>query len=246
MLKIVDLSSRFGGKIAVDKVNLSIEKGAFIGVIGHSGAGKSTLLLMINRLQDPSDGRILFNDTDVTALKGAALYSWRARCALIHQQSKLAGYLDVLTNVMTGRINPVPLHRSLLRWWTAEDRAIALSALEHFDIADLAARRADRLTAGQQQLVAVARALVQEPELLLADEPTATPPLDPRNTKVVMDALQLNRHSGTTVLCNLHSLELARGYCDRVVGMAAGRVRVRRCSGRADREHRAGALWPGS
>jgi phosphonate transport system ATP-binding protein len=223
MLTIEGLSRQFGGKVAVDQVNLSIAKGAFIGVIGRSGAGKSTLLRMVNRLQEPSSGRILWNGVDVTALKGDALCDWRARCAMIFQQFNLVGRLDVLTNVLMGRLNHVPTYRSLLRWWTEEDKAIALSALEQFDIGSLAAQRADRLSGGQQQRVAIARALVQEPELLLADEPIAS--LDPRNTKVVMDALQrLNRHFGITVVCNLHSLDLARGYCDRLIGMAAGRV----------------------
>ena len=204
-------------------MDLSIGHGAFVGIIGRSGAGKSTLLRMINRLQEPSAGRISWNGNDVTALKGDALCEWRAQCAMIFQQFNLVGRLDVLTNVLMGRLNHVPTYRSLLRWWTEEDKAIALSALEQFDIGSLAAQRADRLSGGQQQRVAIARAMVQEPALLLADEPIAS--LDPRNTKVVMDALQrLNRHFGITVICNLHSLDLARGYCDRLVGMAAGRV----------------------
>ncbi len=223
MLTIEGLTRRFGSKTAVDNVSLCIDKGAFIGVIGRSGAGKSTLLRMINRLQDPSAGRILHDNVDVTALKGPALCDWRAKCAMIFQQFNLVGRLDVLTNVMMGRLNQVPAYRSLFRLWSQEDKAIALSALEQFDIASLAAQRADRLSGGQQQRVAIARALVQEPTILLADEPIAS--LDPRNTRIVMDALQrLNRHFGITVLCNLHSLDLARGYCDRLVGMAAGRV----------------------
>jgi phosphonate transport system ATP-binding protein len=223
MLTIEGLSRRFGNKTAVDQVDLSIGHGAFVGIIGRSGAGKSTLLRMINRLQEPSAGRISWNGNDVTALKGDALCEWRAQCAMIFQQFNLVGRLDVLTNVLMGRLNHVPTYRSLLRWWTEEDKAIALSALEQFDIGNLAAQRADRLSGGQQQRVAIARAMVQEPALLLADEPIAS--LDPRNTKVVMDALQrLNRHFGITVICNLHSLDLARGYCDRLVGMAAGRV----------------------
>ena len=223
MLTIEGLSRRFGNKVAVDQVDLSIGHGAFVGIIGRSGAGKSTLLRMINRLQEPSAGRISWNGNDVTALKGDALCEWRAQCAMIFQQFNLVGRLDVLTNVLMGRLNHVPTYRSLLRWWTEEDKAIALSALEQFDIGSLAAQRADRLSGGQQQRVAIARAMVQEPALLLADEPIAS--LDPRNTKVVMDALQrLNRHFGITVICNLHSLDLARSYCDRLVGMAAGRV----------------------
>jgi len=223
MLVIEGLSRRFGDKAAVADVNLSIGHGAFVGVIGRSGAGKSTLLRMINRLQEPSCGRILFEGRDVTALKGAELRRWRAQAAMIFQQFNLVGRLDVLTNVLMGRLATVPTWRALTRSWRAEDRAIALSALEQFDIAPLAAQRADSLSGGQQQRVAIARALAQEPGLILADEPIAS--LDPRNTKVVMDALlRINRHFGITVLCNLHSLDLARMYCDRLVGMAQGRI----------------------
>jgi phosphonate transport system ATP-binding protein len=128
-----------------------------------------------------------------------------------------------MTNVLMGRLAAVPQWRSLLALWPQDDRAIAVSALEQFDIGSLAAQRADHLSGGQQQRVAIARALVQEPDIVLADEPIAS--LDPRNTKVVMDALQrINRHFGITVICNLHSLDVARGYCDRLIGMAAGRV----------------------
>ncbi|WP_342358863.1 phosphonate ABC transporter ATP-binding protein [Terrarubrum flagellatum] len=223
MLVIEKISRRFGDKRAVDDVSLEIKTGGFIGVIGRSGAGKSTLLRMINRLQDPTEGRILFDDRDVTALKGQALRDWRADCAMIFQQFNLVGRLDVLTNVLMGRLNKVSTSQSLLRLWTAEDKAMALSALEQFDIANLAAQRADSLSGGQQQRVAICRALMQEPKVILADEPIAS--LDPRNTKIVMDALQrINRHFGITVICNLHSLDLARTYCDRLVGMAAGRV----------------------
>ncbi|MFS8035657.1 phosphonate ABC transporter ATP-binding protein [Xanthobacter sp. AM11] len=223
MLVIEGLTRRFGDKEAVSHVDLEIGQGAFIGVIGRSGAGKSTLLRMINRLQDPSAGRILYNGRDVTALKGRALREWRAEAAMIFQQFNLVGRLDVLTNVLMGRLAAVPLWRALSKTWSVEDRAIALSALDQFDIAALAAQRADSLSGGQQQRVAIARALTQEPALILADEPIAS--LDPRNTKIVMDALlRINRHFGITVLCNLHSLDLARGYCDRLVGMAQGRV----------------------
>jgi phosphonate transport system ATP-binding protein len=223
MLAIEGLSRTFGSKAAVSDVSLTIDKGAFVGVIGRSGAGKSTLLRMINRLQDPSAGRIVADGTDVTRLRGRALRDWRADCAMIFQQFNLVGRLDVLTNVLLGRLNKAGTLGSVLRLWSAEDRAIALSALEMLDIAPLAAQRADSLSGGQQQRVAIARALVQEPKIILADEPIAS--LDPRNTKVVMDALlRINRHFGITVLCNLHSLDLARSYCGRLVGMAAGRV----------------------
>src|SRR6201999_2981335 len=187
------------------------------------GAGKSTLLRMINRLAQPTAGKITFDGLDVTALKGRELRKWRARSAMIFQQFNLIGRLDVLTNVLMGRLSEIPAWRSLVQLWPDEDIAIAMSALEQFDMAQLAAQRADQLSGGQQQRVAIARALVQEPDIILADEPIAS--LDPRNTRVVMDALlRINKHFGITVLCNLHSLDLARSYCDRLIGMAAGRV----------------------
>jgi phosphonate transport system ATP-binding protein len=223
MLQIEGLTRRYGSKAAVDSVSLEIDAGKFIGVIGRSGAGKSTLLRMINRLETPSSGGVRFGDVEVTRLTGAALAAWRARCAMIFQQFNLVGRLDVLTNVLIGRVNRVSTLRSVLQLWSEQDIALALSALEQLDIAGLAAQRADSISGGQQQRVAIARALVQEPEIILADEPIAS--LDPRNTRIVMDALQrINRHHGITVLCNLHSLDLARTYCDRLVGMAHGRV----------------------
>jgi phosphonate transport system ATP-binding protein len=223
MLVLDGVTRRFGTHSAVSGVSLTIDAGSFVGVVGRSGAGKSTLLRMINRLVEPTSGSIVFEGSDVTRLSGAALREWRARCAMIFQQFNLVGRLDVLTNVLIGRIAEVPTWRTLMSLWTEVDRGIALSALEQFDIASLAAQRADQLSGGQQQRVAIARALVQEPDLVLADEPIAS--LDPRNTRIVMDALlRINKHFGITVICNLHSLDLARSYCDRVVGMAAGSV----------------------
>ncbi|CCE11367.1 Phosphonates import ATP-binding protein phnC (ABC superfamily, atp_bind) [Bradyrhizobium sp. STM 3843] len=223
MLVVDGLTCRFGAKAAVDNASFSIMPGSFVGVIGRSGAGKSTLLRSINRLSPVSGGRILFKDVDVTALRGRELRQWRARSAMIFQQFNLVGRLDVLTNVLMGRLAHIPSWRSLAQLWPGQDVAVALSALEQFDMAALAAQRADQLSGGQQQRVAIARALVQEPELILADEPIAS--LDPRNTKIVMDALlRINKHFGITVICNLHSLDLARGYCDRLIGMATGRV----------------------
>jgi phosphonate transport system ATP-binding protein len=223
MLVVDQLTRRFGDKAAVDKASFAIAPGSFVGVIGRSGAGKSTLLRMINRLTEPSEGRILFDGVDVTALRGRDVQKWRARAAMIFQQFNLVGRLDVLTNVLMGRLDKVATWRSLLQAWPAEDKAIAFSALEQFDIAPLAAQRVDQLSGGQQQRVAIARALVQEPDIILADEPIAS--LDPRNTKIVMDALlRINKHFGIAVICNLHSLDLARSYCDRLIGMSAGRV----------------------
>src|SRR5215831_11908427 len=223
MLVVEGLTCRFGAKAAVDGASFSVAPGGFVGVIGRSGAGKSTLLRTINRLAPATEGRILYNGLEVTALRGKELRQWRARAAMIFQQFNLVGRLDVLTNVLMGRLANVSQVRSLLKLWPEADKAIALSALEQFEIASLAGQRADQLSGGQQQRVAIARALVQEPEIILADEPIAS--LDPRNTKVVMDALlRINKHFGITVICNLHSLDIARGYCDRLVGMAAGAI----------------------
>jgi phosphonate transport system ATP-binding protein len=223
MLVVEGLTCRFGAMTAVKEASFEIARGSFIGVIGRSGAGKSTLLRMINRLVEPSEGKVMFEGVDVTALKGAELRQWRAKSAMIFQQFNLVGRLDVMTNVLMGRLGHVPSWRSLMQMWPDDERAIAISALEQFDIMSLAAKRADQLSGGQQQRVAIARALVQQPAIILADEPIAS--LDPRNTKIVMDALlRINKHFGITVLCNLHSLDLAREYCDRLIGMSAGRV----------------------
>ena len=163
MLLVEGLTCRFGTKAAVDNASFSIAPGDFIGVIGRSGAGKSTLLRTINRLTPATSGRILFDGTDVTALKAQELRKWRARSAMIFQQFNLIGRLDVLTNVLMGRLSDIPSWRSLLQFWPEEDVAVAMSALEQFDMAQFAAQRADRLSGGQQQRVAIARALSRSP-----------------------------------------------------------------------------------
>src|ERR1044072_8839234 len=141
MLVVEGLTCLFDTKAAVDDASFSIQPGSFVGVIGRSGAGKSTLLRMINRLAEPSEGRILFEGVDVTALRGKDLRQWRARSAMIFQQFNLVGRLDVLTNVLMGRLAEIPSWRSLTQLWPAQDRALALSALEQFDMASIAAAR---------------------------------------------------------------------------------------------------------
>ncbi len=227
MLELQGLTRRFGAVTAVDNVHLAIPDGQMVGIIGRSGAGKSTLLRMINRLTEPSEGRVLYGGRDVTALKGAALRRWRTECAMIFQQFNLVQRLDVLTNVLIGRLNHRPgflgTMSALFKMFTAEERAMAIQALDRFDLVATALQRADTLSGGQQQRVAICRALLQQPKVILADEPIAS--LDPRNAKVVMDALrQVNRQDGLTVLTNLHHLDTARHYCDRIVAMQAGRV----------------------
>ncbi len=222
-LVIQSLSKHFGQTAAVDGVSLTIGAGEFVGIIGRSGAGKSTLLRLINRLNEPTQGRVMYDATLVTVLTGRALREWRRDCAMVFQQFNLIGRLDVLTNVLMGRLTSVPTWRALLSAWSEADKLAALETLDRFGMADFAAQRCDQLSGGQQQRVAICRALMQQPKIILADEPIAS--LDPRNTQLVMDALAaINRDLGITVLCNLHSLDIARSYCNRLVGMSAGRV----------------------
>ncbi len=223
MLTLNALTKRFDRTVAVDAVSTAIPGGQMVGVIGRSGAGKSTLLRMINRLTDPSSGELRYNDHAISQLRGGELRRWRARSAMIFQQFNLVGRLNVLTNVLIGRLNHRPLWSSLLTHFSEEERACAILQLDRLDMAGTALQRADTLSGGQQQRVAIARAMMQEPDILLADEPIAS--LDPRNATIVMDALRrINQEDGITVLCNLHTLDTARRYCDRILGMAAGRI----------------------
>jgi phosphonate transport system ATP-binding protein len=223
MLELVNISRRFGDKTAVGNVSLKIPAGQMVGVIGRSGAGKSTLLRMINRLVDPSEGVIALGDLDVTGLKGAALRAWRADCAMIFQQFNLVPRLDVLTNVLLGRLNSRSTLKSLFNVFSHDERLEAIQALDRLDIAPAALQRAGTLSGGQQQRVAIARALMQRPKIILADEPIAS--LDPRNAQIVMDSLKvINEQQGITVITNLHTLDTARHYCERIIGMAGGRV----------------------
>ncbi|NKM86549.1 phosphonate ABC transporter ATP-binding protein [Rhizobium laguerreae] len=222
-MRLESLTRKFGGKTAVDSVTLAIPQGQMVGVIGRSGAGKSTLLRMINRLQEPSSGTIQFGDVDVTSLRGGDLRRWQRDCAMIFQQFNLVPRLDVLTNVMLGRLNHRSTVANLLGIFGREERIMAIAALERLGIEQTALQAAGTLSGGQQQRVAIARALMQEPKMVLADEPIAS--LDPLNAKIVMDALRdINEREGITVVTNLHTLDTARSYCERIIGMAAGRV----------------------
>jgi phosphonate transport system ATP-binding protein len=223
MFELRNVTRKFGSKLAVDSVTLDIPQGQMVGIIGRSGAGKSTLLRMINHLAVPSSGSIHFAGTEVSALRGKALRNWQRDCAMIFQQFNLVPRLDVLTNVMLGRLNHRSTTLSLLSVFTREERIDAIMALERLGIEQTAMQMAGTLSGGQQQRVAIARALMQKPKMLLADEPIAS--LDPLNAKIVMDALRdINERDGITVITNLHTLDTARNYCERIIGMAAGRV----------------------
>ena len=223
MFRLDNVTRRFGNRLAVEGVTVDIPQGQMVGVIGRSGAGKSTLLRMINRLCDVSEGSIRFNDIEVSALRGGALRNWQRDCAMIFQQFNLVPRLDVLTNVLLGRLNHRPTALSILNLFTRQERIMAIAALERLGIEQTALQPAGTLSGGQQQRVAIARALMQGPKMLLADEPIAS--LDPLNARIVMDALRdINEREGITVITNLHTLDTARAYCERVIGMAAGRV----------------------
>jgi phosphonate transport system ATP-binding protein len=228
MLRIERLTKTFGSLVAVDDVTFEVPTGQMVGIIGRSGAGKSTLLRMINRLADPTSGRILCDDVfgskvDVCELKGRRVREWRARCAMVFQQFNLVPRLTVISNVLMGRISYTPMLATLFMRFSAKDRTLAIRALQRLDMVSHGLHRADELSGGQQQRVAIARALVQEPKILLADEPIAS--LDLRNATIVMESLRrINQEDGITVICNLHLLQTARDYCDRIIGMRKGTI----------------------
>ncbi|QAX28690.1 phosphonate ABC transporter ATP-binding protein [Leisingera sp. NJS204] len=223
MLRIDKLTKRFGGKIAVDTATLDIDKPCMIGIIGRSGAGKSTLLRMLNRLEDASDGRILFQGREITGLNGKDKRAWQSDCAMIFQQFNLVPRMDVVSNVLHGTLNRRNVMATLFNLYPMADIHTAIDILDRLGIAEHAAKRAEALSGGQQQRVAIARALMQDPKIILADEPIAS--LDPMNAQTVMEALRrIHEEDGRTVIANLHTLDTARRYCDRVVGMRDGRI----------------------
>jgi phosphonate transport system ATP-binding protein len=223
MLEIEKLTKRFGDNAAVENVTFSVPKAAFVGIIGRSGAGKSTFLRMINRLTDASSGRIVFEEKDVTALSGRGKRAWQSQCAMIFQQFNLVPRMDVVSNVLHGTLNRRSTLATMFNLYPEADIHRAIEILDRLGIADHAPKRAESLSGGQQQRVAIARALMQDPKIVLADEPIAS--LDPMNAQLVMDDLRrIHDEDGRTVIANLHTLDTARRYCDRVIGMLHGRV----------------------
>ncbi|WP_428642697.1 phosphonate ABC transporter ATP-binding protein [Roseibium sp.] len=221
MIQFQDVTKTFGSRTAVNKVSFNIDRPQMVGVIGRSGAGKSTLLRMINRLTPATAGRILFQERDILDLKGGMMRRWQRDCAMVFQQFNLVPRLDVVTNVMLGRLNGHGTLKSLFNIFGKDDVNAALAALDRLGIAQEASKRAEELSGGQQQRVAIARALMQDPHMILADEPIAS--LDPMNAKIVMDALrEIHERDNKVVICNLHTLDTARSYCDRVIGMRDG------------------------
>lgn len=223
MLEVRNVSRRFGQKAAVDDISFSVDRPAFIGIIGRSGAGKSTFLRMMNRLTDASAGQILVEGRDILALRGAEARASQSHCAMIFQQFNLVPRMDVASNVLHGILNRRSTLQTMFNLWSRADILRALEILDRLGIAEQAPKRAEALSGGQQQRVAIARALMQDPRIILADEPIAS--LDPMNAQIVMDTLRrINLEDGRMVIANLHTLDTARRYCDRVIGMRDGRI----------------------
>jgi len=208
---------------ALDEVTFDVPKGQFLAVIGLSGSGKSTLLRCINRLIDPTSGRILFDGLDVTAANDSELRRIRRRIGMVFQHFNLVHRSSVLTNVLAGRLGYVNPAWSFLNRFPPEDVANAHKQLARVGLSEKADNRADELSGGQQQRVGIARALMQEPDMILADEPVAS--LDPVLAHSIMQYLeQINKEDGVTVLCSLHFLDLVHRYADRVVALNQGQL----------------------
>jgi phosphonate transport system ATP-binding protein len=223
MLQIEHLVKTYAGGVrALDDVSLEVRDGEFVVLIGLSGSGKSTLLRCINRLVEPTGGRIVLDGVDVTAAEGADLRKIRRGVGMIFQQFNLVKRSSVLTNVLTGRLGYVSQWQAMLAHFGEEDYRRAVANLERVGLRDRAQQRADRLSGGQQQRVAIARALMQEPSIMLADEPVAS--LDPATSHSVLKYLQQINRDGMTVICSLHFLSLARTYGTRVIALKAGRL----------------------
>jgi len=220
------ISKVFGGKQALRDVSATIHPGQFVAVIGPSRAGKPTLLRCLLSATTVSDGTIRFGDVDLAALSGAALREHRAGVGMIYQQFNLVRRLRVMDNVLVGRLPHLRGWRrwaALARWFDGGERAMALRCLEHVGLLEKVWRRADTLSGGEQQRVAIAKLLAQSPRMILADEPVAS--LDVLNGRLVMDTLQrIAAEAGLTVVATLHHVEYARGYADRVLGLRDGRL----------------------
>jgi phosphonate transport system ATP-binding protein len=223
MLKLDGLSRKFGRNIVVDVASLAIPDGQMVGIIGPEDAGKSTLLRLLNRLVDPSEGRILFEDIDIAQLKGREVREWRSNCAMICTQFTLVAQLNVMSNVLAGLLAGLPHWRTKARIFTPRERALALRALTRVGMAHAAHQRVEVLSLAGQKRVAIARALVQQPKFLLADDPIRQ--LDPAEASVVIDGLrEINRQDGVTVLCALGGRDTEHAKFDRIIGMRDGRI----------------------
>lgn len=224
MLAIEQLTKTFSsGKVAIADINFEIAPGSFTAILGSSGAGKTTLLRCILQLLKPDRGRVWLEGADLTRCSPSQLRSRRAKMAAIAQQYNLVRRRTALENCLGGRLRELPLWRCFLGQYPDRLLREGLAALDRVNLLDVAFQRADRLSGGQQQRVAIARALVQNASIILADEPVAS--LDPHTARVVLELLRsLCQREGLTVVCNLHQIELAREFSDRILGIREGRL----------------------
>ncbi|MGW8317849.1 MAG: phosphonate ABC transporter ATP-binding protein [Candidatus Promineifilaceae bacterium] len=224
MLRIVNLTKVYDdGTVALKDVSFEVPDGQFVAVIGLSGSGKSTLLRCINRLIDPTSGEIWWNDVQLSHITGEELRRARRRIGMIFQHFNLVDRSSVLTNVLSGRLGYVNSLASVLGRFPKEDIERAYASLARVGIRDKAENRADELSGGQRQRVGIARALMQEPGLLLADEPVAS--LDPALAHSIMrHLLEINRDDNITVLCSLHFLDLVQQYSSRAIALNEGQL----------------------
>lgn len=224
MIKFSNVNKVYpNGLHALKNINLDIEQGEFVAIIGLSGAGKSTLLRTINRMHDITDGELTVNGAHVNALKGKSLRKFRRHIGMVFQSFNLVTRTTVINNVLTSRVPDMPIYKSLLGLFSKEDKIVALEALDKVGILDKAYVRADQLSGGQQQRVALARTLAQKPEIILADEPVAA--LDPITATQVMDDFKrINEEMNISVLINIHHVDLALKYATRVIGIKAGEI----------------------
>jgi phosphonate transport system ATP-binding protein len=224
MLRVENLTKIYpNGTHALTDVSFEVADGEFLAVIGLSGSGKSTLLRCINRLIEPTSGKIYWNDIEVTAAKGAEIRKIRRQIGMVFQQFNLVKRSSVFTNVMSGRLGYIDTLPSLLHAFSSSDRAKALSSLDLVGLSDKVNVRVDSLSGGQQQRVGIARALMQDPKLILADEPVAS--LDPVLAHSILRYLEiLNKERSITVLCSLHFLDLVHRYATRAIALKDGEL----------------------
>ena len=224
MLEIKNLSKIYeGGTQALYDVSFTVKPGEFLAVIGLSGSGKSTLLRCINRLIEPTEGQVIWNGEDVTAASQDEMLRIRRKIGMIFQHFNLVSRSRVITNVLAGRLGYVNPAMSLVNRFPKSDLDMAIRQLDRVSITDQAYKRADELSGGQQQRVGIARAMMQEPEIILADEPVAS--LDPVLAHSIMQYLEtINKEDGVMVICSLHFLDLVHRYADRAIALNEGKL----------------------
>ncbi len=224
MLKIEHLRKVYpNGVVALNDISFSVEDGEFLAIIGLSGSGKSTLLRCINRLIEPTSGKISWNGVDITAAKGSEIRKIRRQIGMVFQQFNLVKRSSVYANVLSGRLGYVDTMPSLLQIFSKADHDKVIKTLEQVDLSEKVHDRADSLSGGQQQRVGIARALMQDPKMILADEPVAS--LDPVLAHSILKYLeQLNKERKMTVLCSLHFLDLVHRYATKAVALKDGNI----------------------